>query len=121
MKLYTYWRSQATFRVRIALNLKGLKREDVVINLDQGDQFKPEYTAQNPQAVVPTLYDGNAKLFQSVAILEYLEEKHPNPPILPKDLLARVGARLRPNQRRGFASADRAAHPQLSHRRAEGR
>ena len=93
MRLYTYWRSQATFRVRIALNLKGLTREDVVINLDRGDQLKPEYMAQNPQGVVPTLYDGDAKLFQSVAILEYLEEKYPSPPILPKDLLARAWVR----------------------------
>ena len=85
MKLYTFWRSQAAFRVRIALNLKGLTREDTAINLDRGDQFKPEYKAQNPQAVVPTLYDGDARLFQSVAILEYLEEKYPDPPILPKD------------------------------------
>jgi maleylacetoacetate isomerase len=122
MKLYTFWRSQAAFRVRIALNLKGLTREDIVINLDRGDQFKPEYKAQNPQAVVPTLYDGNAKLFQSVAILEYLEEKYPNPPILPKDLLARAWVR-------GFAlinaadshPLDRTAHPQLSGQRAEGR
>ncbi len=50
MKIYTYWRSQATFRVRIALNLKGLKREEVFINLDRGEQFKPEYKATNPQA-----------------------------------------------------------------------
>ena len=64
MKLYTYWRSQATFRVRIALNIKGLAREDVVINLDRGDQLNPDYKAQNPQAVLPTLYDGSAKLFQ---------------------------------------------------------
>jgi glutathione S-transferase len=63
MKLYTFWRSQAAFRVRIALNLKGLTREDVYINLDRCDQFKPEYMAHNPQAVVPTLYDDNAKLF----------------------------------------------------------
>ena len=93
MKLYTYWRSQATFRVRIALNLKGLTREDVFINLDRGDQLQPDYTAQNPQAVLPTLYDGGAKLFQSMAILEYLEEKYPNPPILPKETLARAWVR----------------------------
>ena len=105
MKLYTFWRSQAAFRVRIALNLKGLTREDIVINLDRGDQFKPEYKAQNPQAVVPTLYDGNAKLFQSGAILEYLEEKYPNPPILPKDLLVRAWVR-------GFALINAAdSHP----------
>ena len=94
MKLYTFWRSQAAFRVRIALNLKGLTREDIVINLDRGDQFKPEYRAQNPQAVVPTLYDGNAKLFQSVAILEYLEEKYPNPPLLPKEPGQKAKARI---------------------------
>jgi maleylacetoacetate isomerase len=93
VKIYTYWRSQATFRVRIAMNLKGLKREEVFINLDRGDQFKPEYKATNPQAVVPTLFDGNAKLFQSVAILEYLEEKYPKPPILPTDPLARAWVR----------------------------
>ena len=105
MKLYTFWRSQAAFRVRIALNLKGLAREDIAINLDRGDQLKPEYKAQNPQAVVPTLYDGNAKLFQSLAILEYLEEKYPNPPILPKDLLARAWVR-------GFALINAAdSHP----------
>jgi maleylacetoacetate isomerase len=105
VKLYTFWRSQAAFRVRIALNLKGLTREDSFVNLDRGEQFKPEYTAQNPQAVVPTLYDGNAKLFQSLAILEYLEEKYPNPPILPKDLLARAWVR-------GFALINAAdSHP----------
>ena len=105
MRLYTFWHSQAAFRVRIALNLKGLTHEDVYINLDRGDQLKPEYKAQNPQAVVPTLYDGDARLFQSVAILEYLEEKYPNPPILPKDLLARAWVR-------GFAFINAAdSHP----------
>jgi maleylpyruvate isomerase len=93
VKIYTYWRSQAAFRVRIAANLKGLKLEDVFINLDRGDQFKPEYKATNPQAVVPTLFDGDAKLFQSMAILEYLEEKYPEPPILPADPLARAWVR----------------------------
>jgi maleylacetoacetate isomerase/maleylpyruvate isomerase len=93
VKIYTYWRSQATFRVRIAMNMKGLKREEAFINLDRGDQLKPEYKATNPQAVVPTLFDGDAKLFQSVAILEYLEEKYPKPPILPTDPLARAWVR----------------------------
>jgi len=93
VKIYTYWRSQAAFRVRIAANLKGLKLEDVFVNLDRGEQYKPDYKATNPQAVVPTLFDGDAKLFQSVAILEYLEEKYPKPPILPTDPLARAWVR----------------------------
>jgi maleylacetoacetate isomerase len=93
VKIYTYWRSQAAFRVRIAMNLKGLKSEDVFINLDRGEQYKPDYKATNPQAVVPTLFDGNAKLFQSLAILEYLEERYPKPPILPSDPVARAWVR----------------------------
>src|SRR5262249_18927565 len=71
MKLYTYYRSQASFRVRIALNLKGLQREDAFLHLERGDQFAAEYRAINPQSVVPTLLDGGVKLFQSLAILEY--------------------------------------------------
>jgi maleylacetoacetate isomerase len=97
--------NEALFRICIALNLKGLTREAIAINLDRGDQFKSECKAQNLQAVVPTLYDGNAKLFQSVAILEYLEEKYPNPPILPTDLVARAWVR-------GFALVKAAdSHP----------
>src|ERR1051325_11661865 len=83
MKLYTYYRSQASFRVRIALNLKGLSREDVFLHLEKGDQFAADYRALNPQMVVPTLIDGDTKLFQSLAILEYLDEKYPEPPLLP--------------------------------------
>ena len=77
MKLYTYYRSQASFRVRIALNRTGLAREDSFLHLETGHQFAAEYRAINPQMVVPTLIDGEVKLFQSLAILEYLDEKYP--------------------------------------------
>ncbi len=93
MKLYTYYRSQASFRVRIALNLKGVAREEVYLHLGRGDQFAPDYRALNPQMVVPTLIDGETKLFQSLAILEYLEEKYPQPPLLPADIAARAWVR----------------------------
>ena len=95
MKLYTYYRSQASFRVRITLNLKRLAHEDVFLHLEKGDQFADEYRALNPQMVVPTLIDGEAKLFQSLAILEYLDEKYPEPPLLPprSDLAARAWVR----------------------------
>ena len=71
MKLYTYYRSQASFRVRIALNLKGIAREDSFLHLEKGDQFAAAYRVINPQMVVPTLIDGDIKLFQSLAILEF--------------------------------------------------
>ena len=105
MKLYTYYRSQASFRVRIALNLKGLAHDDTYLHLEKGDQFAAGYKAVNPQMVVPTLIDGDTKLFQSLAILEYLDEKYPNPPLLPQDLAARAWVR-------GFALINVAdAHP----------
>ena len=93
MKLYTYYRSQASFRVRIALNLKGIAREDSFLHLEKGDQFAAAYRVINPQMVVPTLIDGDIKLFQSLAILEYLEERYPEPPLLPPDPLARAWVR----------------------------
>ena len=93
MQLYTYYRSQASFRVRIALNLKGLSHDDTFLHLEKGDQFAPAYRALNPQMVVPTLIDGETKLFQSLAILEYLEEEYPEPPILPADIAARAWVR----------------------------
>ena len=93
MKLYTYYRSQASFRVRIALNLKGIAREDSFLHLEKGDQFAAAYRAINPQMVVPTLIDGDLKLFQSLAILEYLDEKHPEPPLLPVDAEPRAWVR----------------------------
>jgi maleylacetoacetate isomerase len=94
MKLFTYWRSQAAFRVRIALRLKGLAIEKVSLDLLKGDQFDASYQALNPERVVPTLIDGEGQpLVQSLAILEYLDEKHPEPPLLPRELRARAHAR----------------------------
>jgi maleylpyruvate isomerase len=93
LQLYTYYRSQASFRVRIALNLKGLAHDDTFLHLEKGDQFASEYRSVNPQMVVPTLIDGTTKLFQSLAILEYLEEKYPEPPLLPADIAARAWVR----------------------------
>jgi maleylpyruvate isomerase len=93
VKLYTYYRSQASFRVRIALNLKGLAREDSFLHLEKGDQFAAEYRALNPQMMVPTLIDGGTELFQSLAILEYLDERHPEPPLLPTEPEARAWVR----------------------------
>jgi maleylacetoacetate isomerase len=94
MKLFTYWRSQAAFRVRIALGLKRLRAEKVTLDLLAGDQFAADYHRLNPEGVVPTLIDGDgAPLVQSLAILEYLDEKYPDPPLLPQDLGARAHAR----------------------------
>src|SRR5687767_14056907 len=85
MKLYTFFRSSASYRVRIALNFKGLDYEQVPIHLRRGggEQFSSVYKAVNPQALVPALEDGGRILTQSLAIIEYLEEKHPKPPLLP--------------------------------------
>jgi maleylacetoacetate isomerase len=93
--LYGFWRSLASYRVRVALALKGLQAEEISIDLLKGKQSSPEYLRVNPQGVVPVLVldDGGAPLFQSMAILEYLEELRPEPPLLPKD--ARGRARVR--------------------------
>ena len=94
MKLYGFWRSLATYRVRVALGLKGLPVEQVSIDLLQGKQHSDEYRAVNPQGVVPALIvDNGPPLFQSMAIMEYLEETHAQPPLLPKG--ARGRARVR--------------------------
>jgi maleylacetoacetate isomerase len=94
MRLYSYWRSLATFRVRIALNIKGLKYEQVWIDLDAGQQRQSDYKAVNPQMVVPALVedDGNV-LYQSMAIMEYLNEVYPEPPLLPADAKGRARVR----------------------------
>jgi maleylpyruvate isomerase len=87
MKLYTFFRSSASYRVRIALNFKGIACEQAPIHLRRGggEHLQAPYTAINPQALVPALEDGGKILTQSLAIIEYLEEKYPNPPLLPKD------------------------------------
>jgi maleylacetoacetate isomerase len=84
MKLIGYFRSSAAFRVRIALNYKGLKVEHASRHLRKGEQAAPDYVALNPQKLVPALVlDSGEVLTQSLAILEYLEETHPEPPLLP--------------------------------------
>lgn len=93
MKLYGFSRSSAAFRVRIALNLKGLACEHVSVSLPAGEQFGDAYLSVNPQGRVPTLVDGDAVLFQSMAILEYLEETRPEPPFLPSDPAGRARVR----------------------------
>lgn len=93
MKLYTYFRSSAAFRVRIALNLKGLDYQPTFVHLAKGEHRKPEYAAVNPQALVPTLAENGRLLTQSLAILEFLEETHPQPPLLPQDPFARARVR----------------------------
>lgn len=95
LKLYSYWRSSAAYRVRIGLNLKGLPYETVPVHLvrDGGQQHAPEYAAKNPQHMVPTLQHGVRVIRQSLAILEYLDEAWPSPRLLP--MTARDRARVR--------------------------
>jgi len=93
MQLFTFWRSQASYRVRIALHLKGLDYETHTIDLLKGEQYSDAYRKINPESVVPTLIDGDSKLVQSLAILDYLDETYPNPPILPASPADRAHAR----------------------------
>jgi maleylacetoacetate isomerase len=95
MRLYSYFRSSAAYRVRIALNLKGLPYDTVPVHLTRGggEQLAPGYRKLNPQALVPVLEDGGRVFMQSLAIIEYLDEIHPQVPLLPKDPLARARVR----------------------------
>lgn len=85
-RLYSFWRSSAAFRVRIALNLKGLTYDIIPIHLTKngGAQFDPDYSEKNPTHLVPLLEDGEVSIHQSLAIIEYLEETHPSPALLPE-------------------------------------
>jgi maleylacetoacetate isomerase len=93
MKLFGFFRSSAAFRVRIALNLKGLAWDDGFVHLRRGDQRRGEYLAVNPQGLVPALEIDGHTLIQSMAIVEYLDERHPQPPFLPRDALRRARVR----------------------------
>jgi maleylacetoacetate isomerase len=94
LTLYGFWRSMAAYRVRVALALKGLAAEEIALDLDAGDQFAPDFLALNPEGAVPALVEpGRPPLTQSMAILEYLEERYPDPPLLPADLYGRARVR----------------------------
>jgi maleylpyruvate isomerase len=94
MRLHGYFRSSASYRVRIALNLKGLGAEQLTHHLRKGEQRDPAYLALNPQGLVPTLQDDSGAIItQSLAIIEWLDETHPEPPLLPKDPLGRAKVR----------------------------
>lgn len=93
MKLHTYFRSSCSFRVRIALHYKGLPWDDAFVHLRRGDQRAAAFLARNPQGLVPTLEDEGLVISQSLAILEYLEERYPDPPLLPGGAGARARVR----------------------------
>jgi maleylacetoacetate isomerase len=93
MELYSYFRSSASFRVRIALALKSLPYDYRTVHLVRNEQSSPDYAAVSPQRLVPLLKDGEATVTQSMAIIEYLDEVHPEPPLMPADPLGRARVR----------------------------
>ncbi len=93
MKLYTFFRATAPYRMRIALNLKGIAYEPEYVSLPGMEHHQPDYTRVNPQRLLPALVDGETVLIQSLATMEYLEETHPEPPLLPRAPAARAYVR----------------------------
>ncbi len=93
MRLYDYWRSTAAYRVRIALHMKGLDFEQIPIDLRAGGQRTEEYREVNPQGLIPFFVDGDLAIGQSLAIIDYLEDTHPDPAVLPTDPKARARVR----------------------------
>ena len=122
MKLYNYFRSSASFRVRIALELKGLGYDYVPVHLVKGEHKQEAYAAVSPSLLVPTLeLDGGERLGQSMAIIEYLDETHPEPPLLPRDAAGpRAGARAGAADRLRDPSAEQPARAQVPGARTEG-
>ncbi|XVF54322.1 hypothetical protein PTKIN_Ptkin05aG0171900 [Pterospermum kingtungense] len=94
LKLYSFWRSSCSCRIRIALNLKGLEYQYIPVNLLKGEQFSPEFQKLNPVGFVPVLVDGDMLISDSFAICMYLEEKYPQHPLLPSDLQTRALTQL---------------------------
>lgn len=93
MELYGYWRSSTAYRVRIALSLKGIEAEQRFVNLREGEQREAVHRRRNPLGRVPVLVDGDVVLTQSLAILEYLDERYPEPPLLPREPADRARVR----------------------------
>jgi maleylpyruvate isomerase len=93
IQIYGFWRSIASFRVRVALRLKGLAFEEIPVDILSGEQFKPEYEAVNAERVVPTFIHDGYSIFQSLAIIEYLEDIQPQPRLMPADAKERAYAR----------------------------
>ena len=95
--VYGHWRSNAMYRVRVALNLKGVAYRELPVDLDAGEQRSPEFLARNPMGAVPALVEGDLPpLTQSLALLEYIEERYPEPPLLPADARGRRGCARSP-------------------------
>ena len=93
IRVYGFWRSIASFRVRVALRLKGMAFEEIPIDILSGEQFQPEYAAVSPERVVPTFIHDGHSIFQSLAIIEYLDDIHPEPRLVPADPKERAYAR----------------------------